>query len=169
MNGTTEIAPPPPLDPEESFLANTEPLLWSGCLIWTASTKGGGYGAIWVGDRTIGAHRYAWERAHGPIPDGMVVDHLCWQPLCCEVSHLRLATAAENARNRKPGRRSRSGIRNVYPMSGGGWRVQVQCEGRFYPGGYFAQDELDLAEIAAIKLRDSLFGEHGGDHYRKGS
>lgn len=42
------------------------------------------------------AHRVAWEIANGPIPDGLVIDHLCGIPRCVNPSHLELVTFREN-------------------------------------------------------------------------
>ncbi len=44
------------------------------------------------------AHRVAWEDAHGPIPPGMTVDHMCWNPACINPDHLRLLTHRDNSR-----------------------------------------------------------------------
>jgi hypothetical protein len=44
-------------------------------------------------------HRVVWIATHGPIPAGMTVDHLCHNRRCVEVSHLRLLTNVENARD----------------------------------------------------------------------
>ena len=50
-------------------------------------------------------HRLAWEVAHSPIPEGMVVMHICDNPACCNLEHLKLGTRAENNRDRlKKGR-----------------------------------------------------------------
>src|SRR5699024_11332791 len=69
--------------PEEAFLARTEPIVGDpGCLIWTGVLDGSGYGRLRVNGRPVRAHRYAWEREHGPIPDGMFIDHTCWQRSC---------------------------------------------------------------------------------------
>lgn len=46
------------------------------------------------------AHIVAWERAHGPIPDGMEVDHLCRRRSCRAVHHLELVSRLENDRRR---------------------------------------------------------------------
>ena len=77
--------------PEESFALRTE---WQGdCLIWTGTKNKGGYGLIYVNGKTQKAHRYAWERVNGLIPDGMFVirkDHC--NKLCVNVDHHRLAT-----------------------------------------------------------------------------
>src|SRR5699024_9461072 len=86
--------------PEESFEARTMPVTETGCLLWTGGTSAGGYGLMRVGGSTIWAHRYAWEREYGPIPEGLHIDHKCHTRACCNVDHLRLATNAENSRNR---------------------------------------------------------------------
>lgn len=70
------------------------------CWPWTGGNDGRwGYGHVWLSsDRpSVKAHRLAWELAHGPIPAGMVVCHLCDTPACCRPSHLVLGTSRENA------------------------------------------------------------------------
>jgi HNH endonuclease len=37
-----------------------------------------------------------WEQVNGPIPEGMVVMHLCDNPPCYRYDHLRLGTNADN-------------------------------------------------------------------------
>lgn len=46
-------------------------------------------------------HRREYERAHGPIPTGMTVDHLCFQPSCMNTAHMRLISHDENRRNQR--------------------------------------------------------------------
>jgi hypothetical protein len=43
-------------------------------------------------------HRVAWEAEHGPIPEGLTIDHLCRNRRCVNVAHLRLLSNVENAR-----------------------------------------------------------------------
>src|SRR5699024_7441838 len=94
--------------PEEAFLARTEPIVGEpGCIIWTGSLDGSGYGKLHVNGRTVKAHRWAWEREHGPIPKGMEVDHICWERSCVNTDHLRLATRAQNGANRSGARKGR--------------------------------------------------------------
>lgn len=70
----------------------------SGCWLWLgAPTGSNGYGRLHVNGRTIGAHRYSWQRHHGRrIPAGMIILHTCDTPLCVNPDHLRLGTQSEN-------------------------------------------------------------------------
>lgn len=68
------------------------------CLIFTGTDNGNGYGQFTYNGRTGYIHRYAWERVHGPIPDGLTVDHLCRVRMCAEVAHMELVDAVTNFR-----------------------------------------------------------------------
>lgn len=43
------------------------------------------------------AHRAAYEAAYGPIPKGLVIDHLCRNTECCNPEHLEAVTQRVNA------------------------------------------------------------------------
>ena len=47
-------------------------------------------------DRWVFKHRYVWERAHGPIPEGMMVIFLDGNTRNCELSNLALVSKKEN-------------------------------------------------------------------------
>lgn len=73
----------------------------SGCIEWTASTNGVGYGMFfvdWDGGRNFKmlAHRWYYEYARGPIPEGLHLDHLCRNPICVNPDHLEAVTQREN-------------------------------------------------------------------------
>lgn len=67
----------------------------SGCWLWFAATQNG-YGVIKRNGRFVGAHRVSYERYKGPVPAGMVLDHLCRVPCCVNPDHLEPVTIGEN-------------------------------------------------------------------------
>lgn len=70
------------------------------CWIWTASHNGQGYGRISMGGRKgklYYAHRLSYQIANGPIPDGLVLDHLCRTPSCVNPDHLEAVTQKINS------------------------------------------------------------------------
>ena len=81
-------------DRAESFDARTRQE--GDCLIWTGHRNGDGYGGFSVDGRSVRAHRHAWERVNGPIPDGLIVRHKCDNPPCVRIEHLELGTVQDN-------------------------------------------------------------------------
>lgn len=64
------------------------------CWEWTAGKRSHkGYGGF---NGKHYAHRFAYELAVGPIPDGLTLDHLCRNRLCVNPDHLEPVTAREN-------------------------------------------------------------------------
>ncbi len=93
------------MDEGTRFWAKVDKRGPEGCWDWTASTAGGGYGSFAVGGRRkTPAHRYAYEAAHGPIPEGLHLDHLCRNRRCVNPAHLEPVTQQENIRRGEGGK-----------------------------------------------------------------
>ena len=52
------------------------------CWIWAGKPKAEGYGTFTVERRPEYAHRASYVIHRGPIPDGLVIDHLCRVRIC---------------------------------------------------------------------------------------
>ena len=85
---------------EDSPQAKAHPLGYvieeTGCWSWVGAKNSEGYGSWWVGGRHHRAHRVMYERTKGPIPDGLVIDHLCRNRDCVNPDHLEVVTNREN-------------------------------------------------------------------------
>lgn len=89
----------------ERIYRDDEARFWSkvdqfdGCWGWTGTVNAFGYATLRIGDRGAAlAHRYAYELLVGPIPDGLVIDHLCRVRSCVNPAHLEPVTPQENQR-----------------------------------------------------------------------
>lgn len=71
------------------------------CWLWARALLSDGYGSAKRDGRSGLAHRVAFEAYRGPIPEGLVTDHLCENTLCCNPFHLEPVTNTENIRRGK--------------------------------------------------------------------
>ena len=71
----------------------------TGCHVWQRGRDAYGYGRLQIDGLQERAHRFAWKRAHGPIPPGCHLGHHCDNPPCCNPEHLFLGTNTDNRRD----------------------------------------------------------------------
>jgi hypothetical protein len=82
-----------PSEPGCPFMARVELDPNTGCWLWTGSLDTHGYGQF----RGRQAHIVAWEAVRGPVPDGLVLDHIvCRVRRCVSVAHTRAVTKRTN-------------------------------------------------------------------------
>lgn len=72
----------------------------TGCWMWVGLTAHE-YGSMYHEGRTQRAHRVFYTAYKGPIPDGLVIDHLCRNKCCVNPEHLEAVTQKENVRRGK--------------------------------------------------------------------
>lgn len=87
----------------ERFWSKVEIGDWQDCWPWVAGKDQNGYGQFFPESKTcVKAHRFAYELAVGPIPEGLTLDHVrawgCSMRSCCNPLHLETVTVGENAR-----------------------------------------------------------------------
>ena len=72
----------------------------TGCWLWKKPVHPSGYAFMWdaTQQRMRAAHCVFYARQHGPIPEGMDLDHLCRRKNCVNPAHLEVVTHAENVR-----------------------------------------------------------------------
>ena len=76
------------------------------CWVWTPPSRNdAGYGVFSLAatpeqpgrkPRLIGAHKFSYELVHGPVGDGLELDHLCRNPSCVNPAHLEPVTHRVN-------------------------------------------------------------------------
>jgi len=71
----------------------------SACWPWLGRRTRDGYGLVEdPHGHTRYAHRVMYGMRVSPIPDGMVIDHLCRMPHCVNPAHMEVVTSGENTR-----------------------------------------------------------------------
>lgn len=90
------------------------------CWWWQGATNEG-YGRFFDGKGSKAAHRWAYENIVGPIPDGLVIDHLCRNRGCVNPAHMEPVTDRENilrgeGRGAKQARQTR--CKRGHPLEG---------------------------------------------------
>lgn len=66
------------------------------------------------------AHRLRYEAANGPIPNGMLPDHLCRNRWCCNPEHIEVVTPAENLRRGLVAKLTRDDVAEIRSLRAGG-------------------------------------------------
>ena len=125
----------------------------SGCVLWTGSA--GRYGVAYYKGESIGAHRFAYELAHGPVPADLYVCHRCDNPLCVNVEHLFLGTPAENTHDmlKKNRENPPKGERQGQSRLNAEQVLAIRADARPYHA-IAVEYGIDPSHVSRIKTRD---------------
>lgn len=116
-----------------------------------------GYRRVMFDNKQWATHRIIWTMFNGEIPKNMQIDHIDGNPNNNAIENLRLASNADNCKNRKV-RPSNTGIRNVSLCKATGkYKVAVQANNKKIHLGHF--EDLELAELVAIEARNKYHKE----------
>ena len=98
-----KCCPKPSIPPEIRFWKQVNKNGPNGCWIWNGARDPFGHGKLRFKQEgqwgMIKAHRLSWILHNGPIPDNMFVCHHCYNPPCCNPSHLFVGTPQDNTRD----------------------------------------------------------------------
>ena len=89
-----------PLQLANKYFVHERPNIFTGTHCWECTSRANrnGYRRVWNGSKEPVAHRFAWEYVNGPIPKGLILDHICRLRSCIRPDHLEPVTHAENTR-----------------------------------------------------------------------
>jgi hypothetical protein len=102
----------------------------TACWISDRTAHDHGYTRLRVNGKVVYTHRAAWSAVNGPIPDGLVIDHLCGQPPCCNPDHLDAVTQRENL-SRGGGNTNAPKCRRGHPFTPENTRERKDRPGRY--------------------------------------
>lgn len=104
-------------------------------------------------------HRVIWEMHNGPIPEGMMVDHIDGDGLNNRLNNLRLVTMTGNGRNARRPSTNSSGLSGViWVARARKWRAYTRDnDGKQKHVGYF--DDAATAK-QALNAERSRLGYH---------
>lgn len=114
-----------------------------------------GYRVIKIGGKYLLAHQIVWLLETGSAPD-RPLDHIDGDKANNRFDNLRLATAAQNGANRKPGSNAPFGVKGV-TLEKGRFRARIKVNGRKIQVGVFSS--VDEASQAYNEAAKRYFGE----------
>lgn len=130
----------------------------TGCWLWTLALSDSGHGKVSFNGKKVGAHKFSYQRSVGPVPDGMVVRHICDCPSCVNPSHLCLGVQSENVRDMVLRNRQRGAVgeRNSHAKLNTGQILDIR---RRAASG---QRTIDLAyafRVSSSQIRNIIRGD----------
>jgi len=106
----------------ERFIRKTVPT--GGCWLWTGCKNEKGYSYFGLRGKNRRAHRVAYQHFIGPIPAGLVIDHLCRNRGCVNPHHLEAVTVKENTARGPASNEAKTHCKHGHPFSGANLKLR---------------------------------------------
>lgn len=119
----------------------------------TRANTSNGYASVWVGGKTLLAHRIIYAIVRGEIPEGQI-DHLNGDRSDNRIENLRDVSGLENMHNSKMPKTNTSGFTGVHwETQRKKWMAQIRVDKRQKFLGYFDdfEDAVEARKMAKIK------------------
>lgn len=122
-----------PMNMREKVMVSFDPKMTNGsvCWEWTGATQSSGYGSMAGGRKglTVLTHRNAYTLLVGNIPQGLTIDHLCFNIICVNTDHMEVVTRAENNRRKNA---QQTHCKQGHPFEGDNLRVVTRKTGNVH-------------------------------------
>ena len=120
--------------------------------------RSGEYTMVMRDGKPVHEHRVVWEQAHGPIPDGLIIDHINGVGTDNRIENLRLVTTSGNAKNAKLYSTNKTGVTGVsWDKGKAKWMASICSKGnKMVLGRYTDWFEAVCARMSA----NNTYGFH---------
>lgn len=145
---------------EQRFLKKLSLPKTGGCIEWLGNLLPQGYGLFGAHGKSYRAHRFAWEREKGLIPDGMQILHTCDNRKCVNVRHLRIGTAFENIKDMYKKGRAIVGSKSVHAKLNEKQVIEIRSK---LKSGYLLKEiavEYHISEANVSLIKNNLKWKH---------
>lgn len=116
-----------------------------------------GYVVVGLNHKRYKAHRIVFLMEHGYVPP--ILDHIDGNRSNNKIENLRAATVSQNMQNSKTYKSNNSGIKGVsWEKDRNKWKVQIMLHGKNKVIRNL--EDLELAELVAIEVRNKYHGEY---------
>lgn len=126
------------------------------CVLWQGAADRYGYGAMkfYIGKerKTYKVHRWAWEQVYGVrLKPEQVLLHMCDNPPCYRISHLRVGTLADNnADMLAKGRAAKPPVNIMRGYDSPSWKWTPEKESILAIMKEYGYPAEDIAEVVGL-------------------